>query len=73
MLANSLSHQSRWQWNVCWPDQTLRTCSMNVAFQRSASPGCHVRSSGFALGYWIHQLFVNSKQQRTVIFSELFA
>ena len=38
-------------------------------FQRSASPGCHVRSSGLAFGYWSHQLFVKLKEQRTVIFS----
>ena len=50
VLAVSLSHQSRWQWNVCWPDHTLLICAMNVCLKRSASPGCHWRSSGLAFG-----------------------
>ena len=73
VFANSLSHQSRWQWNVCWPDHTERTWSMNVCFHVSDSPGCQVRSAAEARGYWIHQLFVKLKLQRTVIFRLLFA
>ena len=54
---------------MCFPDQTLLTWLMNVAFQCVSLAGLPLAVLLGRPRIWIHQLSVNSNLHLTVIFS----